>query len=563
MTSVGYEQSLLWVRILMAGAIFIPVTFFHFIVLFLEDPKSQSRKIPKWLYLFFSLFLILDFTPLFIGDLKKIGTFDFWPSPGIAFHFFLFFWVLLFCTCFVLLYKKLNSKKIDDRKKRQIASLFWGVVIGLVGGSTNYFLWYDIPILPIGNILVVVFVFFTFYAIAKYRLMDIKLIFRKSTVFLLSITVVILLSVGVKILSEHLLGFSALMSDILMLLTAVAIYDPIKDRCFFLANKYFFSSYYDSRKVIADISDNLRIFLDTEKIYEYIYQKLSAAFRFRSFGVLFYDKTKKKYKLAYNKGFNVGKKKLFDRDPVLQKEFINKDKPIVIEEIKGAYKKGRVKKMLDYLDSLEVKVVAPLNTQDETIGILVFGPKESGDIYNEEDLEVIKIIGNQAAITIENARLYEETRNFNTKLKREVDKATRGLRAANERLRRLDRAKTDFISIASHQLRTPLTIIRGYVSMLLENNFGKLGKKQDEALRKVSASSERLIGLVEDLLNISRIESGRMEYNFKKTDLAKLIQGVYEELKPAAEKRSCGLFLTGPGAACPRSTLTRTRSGRS
>jgi signal transduction histidine kinase len=304
--------------------------------------------------------------------------------------------------------------------------------------------------------------------------------------------------------------------------------------------------------VIADISDNLRIFLDTEKIYEYIYQKLSAAFRFRSFGVLFYDKTKKKYKLAYNKGFNVGKKKLFDRDPVLQKEFINKDKPIVIEEIKGAYKKGRVKKMLDYLDSLEVKVVAPLNTQDETIGILVFGPKESGDIYNEEDLEVIKIIGNQAAITIENARLYEETRNFNTKLKREVDKATRGLRAANERLRRLDRAKTDFISIASHQLRTPLTIIRGYVSMLLENNFGKLGKKQDEALRKVSASSERLIGLVEDLLNISRIESGRMEYNFKKTDLAKLIQGVYEELKPAAEKKKLRFVFNRPRGRMPK-----------
>ncbi len=102
-----------------------------------------------------------------------------------------------------------------------------------------------------------------------------------------------------------------------------------------------------------------------------------------------------------------------------------------------------------------------------------------------------------------------------TREKDELSITSKRLAIVNEQIRKLDSAKSEFISIASHQLRTPLTAIKGFVSLLMEGTYGKLGTRQQEALAKVYASNERLANLVEDLLNISRIESGRMEFRFQ------------------------------------------------
>ena len=88
------------------------------------------------------------------------------------------------------------------------------------------------------------------------------------------------------------------------------------------------------------------------------------------------------------------------------------------------------------------------------------------------------------------------------------------LDVANEELKRLDVAKSDFISIASHQLRSPLTIIKGYISMIREGTYGVLPEKIADPLQKVYVSNERLINLVSDLLDLSRMERGKMQYDF-------------------------------------------------
>ncbi len=113
----------------------------------------------------------------------------------------------------------------------------------------------------------------------------------------------------------------------------------------------------------------------------------------------------------------------------------------------------------------------------------------------------------------------------------EMEHLARKLKSANLRLKRLDEAKSEFISIASHQLRAPLTSIKGYSSMLLEGSFGKLPEETRVPLKRIFDSSLRLVGLVGDFLNLSRIERGKMEYNFKKTNLRKLVSDTVEEFK--------------------------------
>jgi signal transduction histidine kinase len=115
----------------------------------------------------------------------------------------------------------------------------------------------------------------------------------------------------------------------------------------------------------------------------------------------------------------------------------------------------------------------------------------------------------------------------------------------------LDAAKSEFISIASHQLRTPLTVIKGYISMMLEGNFGVLTKPETESLEKVFSSNERLIQLVENLLNISRIESGRLQFDYKEVDLNKMVESVVEELSGNAKKKNLILEYKTPVKPLP------------
>ncbi|MBI4836959.1 MAG: HAMP domain-containing histidine kinase [Candidatus Portnoybacteria bacterium] len=124
------------------------------------------------------------------------------------------------------------------------------------------------------------------------------------------------------------------------------------------------------------------------------------------------------------------------------------------------------------------------------------------------------------------------------KLEDQVKQRTKELEVANERLKQLDEAKSEFLSIASHQLRTPLTTIKGVTSMLLEEFWGKLNEEQKKHLGQIYQSEERLLELVEDLLDISRIEAGRMQFNFKLTSLEELIDGQIKELRPLAVKKS-------------------------
>jgi len=94
----------------------------------------------------------------------------------------------------------------------------------------------------------------------------------------------------------------------------------------------------------------------------------------------------------------------------------------------------------------------------------------------------------------------------------------------------LDEAKSEFLSIASHQLRTPLTAIKGYVSMIMEGDYGKIPKKVQKPVANIYSSSERLINLVNSLLSISRLEAGRMTFDSEPVNIKEVCQDVIKEL---------------------------------
>lgn len=121
-------------------------------------------------------------------------------------------------------------------------------------------------------------------------------------------------------------------------------------------------------------------------------------------------------------------------------------------------------------------------------------------------------------------------------IRNEMERIAQNLTIANERLRELDKAKSDFISITSHQLRAPLTSIKGYASMILEGSFGIIPKKARDAVDRIMESSQRLIITIEDFLDVGRIESGKMRYVLNQFDIEKMLRDIIEDFVDNVQK---------------------------
>jgi signal transduction histidine kinase len=179
-----------------------------------------------------------------------------------------------------------------------------------------------------------------------------------------------------------------------------------------------------------------------------------------------------------------------------------------------------------------------------THGYLIIG-REKQALYSDHEVHVLSSIGNILSVGIKNAEYYQHIQNFNTELKQDIAEATVKLRESNKKLKTLDKTKDDFLSMASHQLRTPLTVIRGYASLALR---GRLKTKQalESGLSEIALAGERMAFLINDLLNVSRLQSGRLEFKFEPVQLADLVAEEVNQLALIANKRNIHILYQKP-----------------
>jgi len=131
-------------------------------------------------------------------------------------------------------------------------------------------------------------------------------------------------------------------------------------------------------------------------------------------------------------------------------------------------------------------------------------------------------------------------------LANELSETNWQLARSNEQLRIVDQRKSEFVSIVSHQLRTPITAIKGYASLLLEDSYGKLTKEQEGPIDKIFASSKRLADMVSDFLDISKIEQGKMTYTFTSVDLHAMLTDLTDEFRKEAKEKKLKLTFARP-----------------
>ncbi len=193
-----------------------------------------------------------------------------------------------------------------------------------------------------------------------------------------------------------------------------------------------------------------------------------------------------------------------------------------------------LQRRLQELLGVGMAVAVGLVPQSGPSGCLILG--RSG-LAHRADEELAAILAKQLTSAIENSALYEEAWTARQDLERKVHERTRQLEVANVELVRLNKAKSDFVSAVSHELRTPLAAIKGYASLLGTGQFGKLKEEQAERLAKIEKHADLLTQLINNLLDIARIESGRTAMERQPIALEQFMATVTESVRPQLDAK--------------------------
>ncbi len=206
-------------------------------------------------------------------------------------------------------------------------------------------------------------------------------------------------------------------------------------------------------------------------------------------------------------------------------------------------------------------ILTPILARDNISGILFAGNRSNASAITEGDEELVSILADQIGQALENARLFEQAYGASHALESKVQERTKQLASALEKVKLIDKTKSEFISAVSHELRTPLTSIKGYASLLITGKLGAVPEAVKERLEKINAHSDNLVKMVNNLLDIARIESGRAEMKMEKCDITAIIETAHDLLTPQMKEKNLQ-WKADIAAGVPELTLDKHQAER-
>lgn len=518
-SNVVYSSGLIAARYPMAlvsyaAAIFVVVTVLGFV---LRLVKAREGRAQSLLLVSGYLFGCVAALPGVVGrGVEGIAIIT--RSEGIvAYSIVLIFFLCM--SCFVLLKHLKTAGRV---LRRQIKLILSGVLItSLVGVTFNLVL----PILgnyqftQLGPAGALIFVSYIAYSIARYNLFDIRVAIVRGIAY----TATFATLGGIFVVTAYVIAAAfnssfmvpeQMLFNVIAALTMAALLRPVKYFFDKMTDKIFFRDNYTTSEFYALLNKILSTTTDLRELLSRISYLLANKLKSDQAFFFTYVDEDRYVSSGTEKHARLGLREV----ELLNQRTADGVSRLVLESQFDA--SDSVRRMMV---SHRIALILPLVKAGDIIGYLCLGARRSGE-YSRRDLKLLESIADELMIAIQNAQSVQVVKDLNSHLEQRIASATKELRASNAQLQRLDEAKDEFISMASHQLRTPLTSVKGYVSMLLEGDAGKISDEQKHLLNEVFVSSERMVRLIGDFLNVSRLQTGKFVIEKRPVDLALLVQ---------------------------------------
>jgi signal transduction histidine kinase len=508
------------------GIIALPVFYYHFVLIFL-DSTTRHRPSLVLAYLLALIFEILNVTGSSLFLTGVTTTYWGWaPATGpLYLPYFVFFNGFMISGVYHLVRA---HRGIDSSFRRNRGTLIMlGTLVSLAGGFVDFarfILARFIPaadyMYPVGIPANMIFALMLGTSIVRYRLFAVTVAVKKIAVYsLVGALLTGVLALFVRVVEDyfHLLGLNALWIAVPLGVIITVLMSPLGRGLDDRIQRLTFSKRQGCYETLLQLSKRMSSILNFTELIDTLVHGLVRGIPATHATLMVYDAAAGAFvndreETTLDEGSGVDA--IRSDSPVVQ-WLMSTDGLLVKEEAKLNPRIARYFETAEgELEAIKAALVVPLKVENKLNGILLLGEKLSGEIYDDQELDMLLLLATQAAISLENARLYEN------------------LATSNARLLEASRLKSQFLASMSHELRTPLNSIIGFSKVLLNRLDGELTDRQDAYVRSVHNSSRHLLELINSILDFSRIEAGKFEMRPERVDLLDLVEECIESSTP-------------------------------
>ena len=472
-----------------SGIIFIPIVFFHFVV---EFTKARSERFLSYLfYILGGVFATSVWTTNYFVNGIYQYSWGYYPRAGILHFFYVVMLLVMLLSGLLLLWRFKLQSQAHPTRLNQTKYIIGSTAIYSVA-SIDFLANYGLGYYPLGLVFTNIHALIIAYAIIQYRLLDISVAIRQSLIYALILSA-LLVPCYVVVIQGQMYAFGRISYSysffaFVLLLGVGFLFPKFRFKTEDALERVLFKRRVDFRNTLLRSSRDMVAIVDIKALSESLVHTIGRSLEIGKVSLLLQDETKPYYTLEASTGLDIegAAPILLPNQGPLIRLLESRREAIVKEELEWLPVGPATPQTIETMSRLGAEISLPIFSKQKLIGILNLGHKEDKTLYSDEDLEILSTLTNQAAIAIDNARLYEN------------------LKQSQDTLRRADRLSSLGLLTAglAHEIRNPLVAIRTFTQLLPEryNDAEFREGFQGLALKEV----DRICGLINDLLSFAR-----------------------------------------------------------
>ncbi len=485
--------------------VFLYSLYFHFVLAITKDQSPANKRFSYSAYLLSLIFFILGRMGLFDSDLVY-SPLGYCPVLGPANHFFHLVFFFFFSYGNYLLYQAYRATP-SPFEKNSYKYLFLGMVVTLLFALTNIARVIGFKVYPMAYVGILCFNLMTALAIVRYRLMDINLIIRPGLAYAILTAMVTAIWLSCIFLFEKTLHIPGSLARVMIIFIFIFIFNILRERIQFIVDKLFYRQRQELFSLQKKVSEEIATNYDPDLLVPYLMHQIKEALHCEFASCMLREKDI--YLVKYIMGNGEENVSVSADSPLIQWLSMKKREIFYREIDDDPNFDGPRKEIKEDFEKTNTRLIVPLIHRDEIIGILSLGEKKGNGSYTYDEIGLLNTMAKELSLSLENSRLHIH------------------LKERSKELERANAAKSDFLNVVSHELKTPLTFIIAQLGILKKETLGRLTKSQKEGIKKIEEKGFKLNSVITDILNLAAIENKKFyELKTEKVYLRKLIDEV-------------------------------------